>query len=164
MCAFRHHYLTIGLFLLMSVVAPARAQQPAIAGIPNAPANTAVKGRTIQEAWDVAYLNGKRCGYVHLLVEEVPHPSGKTIIRVSREMKLSVLRHGDQATVQVIAGTDELPDGRVLGTFMTQMLGKLVTQQVQGVVDPDGKQLHLTAKGDHQLDKRIPWGERVLGT
>jgi len=165
MCAFRHHYLTIGVFL-MSVIAPARAQQPAIAGIPNAPANAnaTAKGRTIQEAWDVAYLNGKRCGYVHLLVEEVPHPSGKTVIRASREMKLTVLRHGELATVQVLAGTDELPGGRVLGTFMTQMLGKKVTQQVQGIVDPDGKQLHLTAKGDHQLDKRIPWNERVLGT
>ena len=57
-----------------------------------------------------------------------------TVIRASREMKLSVLRHGDQATVQVIAGTDELPDGRVLGTFMTQMLGKKITQQVHGAV------------------------------
>lgn len=165
MCAFRDYYLTLGLSLL-SVVASARAQQPAIAGVPNAPANAnaTAKGRIIQEAWDVAYLNGKRGGYVHLLVEEVPHPSGKTIIRASRDMKLTVRRHGDIATVQVIAGTDELPDGRVLGTFMTQMLGKQIGQQVRGVVDPDGKQLHLTSQGNPPLNKRIPWGPGVLGT
>src|SRR5262245_49867147 len=149
MCAFRKYYLTLGLSLVSVVVAPARAQQPAIAGIPNAPANAnpVAKGRIIQEAWDVAYLNGKRGGYVRLVVEEVPHPSGKTIIRASRDLMLSVRRHGNKATVQLIAGTDELPDGRVLGTFMTQMLGKQIQQQVRGVVEPEGKQLHLTAQG-----------------
>jgi hypothetical protein len=165
MCAFRHYYLTIGV-ILISAVAPGRAQQPAITGIPNASANAnAVSdGRIIQEGWDVAYLNGRRGGYVHLIVKEVPHPSGKTIIRASRDMKLTVRRHGDVATVQVIAGTDELPDGRVLGTFMTQMLGKQIGQQVRGVVDPDGKQLHLTSQGNPPLNKRIPWGANVFGT
>jgi len=166
MCAIRHYYLTLAVCLTSLLGAPARAQQPAIAGIPNTPANAnaAAKGRTIQDVWDVAYLNGRRGGYVHLVVEEVPHPSGKTIIRASRDMKLTVRRHGDVAAVQVIAGTDELPDGRVLGTFMTQMLGKQIGQQVRGVVDPDGKQLHLTSQGTSPLDKRIPWSASVLGT
>src|SRR3954447_17315476 len=108
MCAFRHHYLTLGLCLASLVAAPARGQQPAIAGIPNAAGNAKAPttGRLIQEAWDVAYLNGKRGGYVHLVVEEVPHPSGKTIIRASRDLMLSVRRHGNKATVQLIAGTD----------------------------------------------------------
>jgi hypothetical protein len=166
MCAFRKYYLTLGLSLVAFVVAPARAQQPAITGIPNTPgnANATAQERIIQEAWDVAYLNGKRGGYVHLVVKEVPHPSGRTIIQASRDMKLTVRRHGDSATVQVIAGTEELPDGRVLGTFMTQMLGKQIGQQVRGVVEPDGKQLHLTSQGNPPLDKRIPWGPGVLGT
>src|SRR5438445_8370187 len=96
MCAIRGRYLTCALLLAPVVTAPTRAQQPAIAGIPNAPgnANATAKGRIIQDAWDVAYLNGRRGGYVHLVVEEVPHPSGKTIIRASRDLMLSVRRHG----------------------------------------------------------------------
>lgn len=166
MCVIRNRYLTLALLVAPILVTRSPAQQPAIVGIPNAPANAnvATKGRIIQEAWDVAYLNGKRGGYVHLVVEEVPHPSGKTIIRASRDLMLSVRRHGNVATVQLIAGTDELPDGRVLGTFMTQMLGKQIQQQVRGVVEPDGKQLHLTAQGQNPLDKRVPWNPGVLGT
>lgn len=140
------------------------AQQPPVgAGVPAAAGSITPKGKIVEDAWDIAYLDGKRAGYVHLLVEEIALPKGGTYLRASRELKLTVRRFADVAQIQVVAGTDELPTGKVLGTFMIQGLGKQVKQQVRGVVE--GKQLRLTAQGEQgDFDKRIDWDERVLGT
>jgi Transglutaminase-like superfamily len=152
-----------GLALVLSQV-PAAAQPPAAAGVPAAPgAVAATKGTVIQDAWDVAYLDGKRAGYVHLVVKEIPLPSGQKFIRASRELKLAVRRFDDVARVQVTAGTDELPAGQVLGTFMVQSLGEQVTQKVVGTVE--GKQLRLHAEGQQgNFDKYLRWDGRVVGT
>src|SRR5262245_57444902 len=112
----------LALTLRILVTAAATAQQPIGVGAPAAPGVATPAGKTLHDVWDIAYLDGKRAGYVHLLVKEIPLPNGQKYIQAQRELALTVRRIGDIAQVQVTAGTNETPDGRVLGTFMVQGL------------------------------------------
>jgi hypothetical protein len=82
--------------------------------------------------------------------------------RASRLLSLTLKRFGDIAKVEAITGTDEMPDGRVLGVFMRQGLGKEVHLTVRGIVKDN--QLNVTADGKMQFNKSIPWDPTVLGT
>src|SRR5437763_7605940 len=155
--------LALALILSPLVVHPVLAQPPVGAGAPVTPAAATPPGKTLQDVWDIAYLDGKRAGYVRLLVKEIPLPNGQKYIQAQRELKLTVRRYEDVAQVQVTAGTNESPEGKVLGTFMVQGLGKQITQQVKGTVE--GNRLRLSAAGQQgSFDKYIPWDATVVGT
>src|SRR5207302_5038415 len=61
-----------------------------------------------------------------------------------------------------MTGTDETPEGAVVGIFMRQGLAAQVTQEVLGKVD--GKVLHLEARGEMAFKKDVPWDSGVIGT
>src|SRR4051794_39481245 len=84
----RGRCLALALFAAPLFASPCGAQAPAIVGAPTVPGNAqAPAGKLVQEAWDIAFIDGKRAGYVHLVVEELPHKSGEKIIRASRELR-----------------------------------------------------------------------------
>jgi hypothetical protein len=99
------------------------------------------------------------------MVEEYDHVSGQKIYQASKELSLTVRRGQDLAHIQALSGTDEMADGRVVGVFMRQLLGKQSEQVLRGVVENNGKQLHVTAQGPQaNFDKRIPWDPKIVGT
>lgn len=109
-------------------------------------------GKLVAEHWDAAFLNGQKAGHFHTTVVE-SNRNGQTVLRVTRELQLTVRRFGDVTQVRASTGDEETPEGKLLGVFMTQGLGtnqqlKLSGQVVDGV-------LHDTIEG-----KQVP-GERV---
>jgi hypothetical protein len=126
-------------------------------------ATQAQTGKTVRDDWDIAYLDGVRVGYVRLVVQEFTQPNGAKFLAARRTLSLTVRRGPDVARIEAVTGTDETPDGKVLGVFMQQGLGTQVQQTLRGTVQ--GNQLHITAEGKiSNFDKNIPWNPAVLGT
>lgn len=118
-------------------------------------------GKLVYETWMSASFDGVRAGYVQDSVYEHEVNGGK-ILRASRRLSLTVRRFGDLAVVEAVTGTDETPEGKVLGTFMKQQISKNQVTEVRGVVQ--GNQLHTTAVGQMKFNKAIPWDANVVGT
>lgn len=135
--------------LLLSLVAGASAvAQPA--------------GKLIFEEYQTASLDGQHAGFTRMTVQEMVRQDGVSVLRAIREMRLTMKRFGDTSTSRAVTGTDELRDGRVLGVFIQQGLGKELNQVVRGIVQ--GPQLHVTAEGPvAKFDKFIPWDPQVVG-
>src|SRR4051812_12169265 len=92
-----------GVVFLSSVVS-ATAGEPAV--------------KLVREYWEAAFLNGEKAGYFHTTVTESKR-GDQTVLRLTRELRLSVKRFGDVATVRASTGDEETPDGKLLGVFMT---------------------------------------------
>lgn len=143
-----------GLIVLFLAAIPCSAQTTA--DVPHR------LGSNPRDDWEVATLNGRRAGYVHLTSEEIAAPSGVKVIRFTRELKLSVRRTEGIAELRYVTVTDELPSGTVVGTFMAQVIDNQVTQRVRGLVR--GPSLELSAAGSQgAFTKAIPWDGSVLG-
>src|SRR5262249_19489006 len=76
--------------------------------------------------------------YYHTKVVETRR-GDQTVLRVTRELRLSVKRYGDVAQVHAATGDEETPDGKLLGVFMTLDLArnqqvKLTGRVVDGVL------------------------------
>jgi hypothetical protein len=133
------------------------AQQPAPA------ANPAPKGKLVQDAWETAFLDGHRVGFMHLTVEEFTQSNGGKYLRAARDLSFSVRRGNDLARIKALTGSDETPDGTVLGVFMHQGLAENVVQEVRGRVE--GNQLRVKAEGKlSNFDKVMPWNPKTVGT
>lgn len=117
--------------------------------------------KLIKEVWQSASIDGQRSGYVHFTVHEI-QSNGQKVLRAGRTLHLTLKRFGDTVKIQAETGTHELPDGRVVGVFMTQSLGKAVQLELNGVVR--GQMLHTKAEGKMKFDREIPWNPAVLGT
>jgi len=148
------------MFRLVSVAIIASLSVAALAQEPIGSPKPQV-GTLIREDWQAASIDGIRSGYVQFTVHE-HETNGIKFLRAARKLSLTLKRFGDIAKVEAITGTDEMPDGKVLGVFMRQVLGKDVNLTVRGVVS--GNQLHVTAEGKMQFDKTIPWDPAVLGS
>src|SRR5204862_6123282 len=85
-------------------------------------------GKLVQEFWDAAFLNGEKAGYYHTTVTESKR-GNQTVLKVARELRLSVKRFGDIAQIRASSGDEETPDGKLLGVFMT--LGNATNQQIK---------------------------------
>jgi hypothetical protein len=118
--------------------------------------------KVLRDEWETAYLDGLRVGYTHLTVDEITPPSGTKYLRAARGLSLSVRRGRDLAHITALTGTDEQPDGTVLGIFMKQGLAAQVTLDLQGKVE--GNKLRVKAVGDASFDKVMPWNPKVVGT
>lgn len=79
-------------------------------------------GKLIRESWDAAFLDGEKSGHIRTTVVEFKGKD-QTVLRFTRELRLSVKRFEQIAKIQVDVGNDETPDGKLLGFFMTQNLG-----------------------------------------
>jgi hypothetical protein len=117
------------------------------------------KRKTVAEWWEAAYLQGARAGYVHTVVEEIDQ-DGIPVRRAAIELRLNVKRFSDVIQLAMDNGTYELPEGKVFGTFMKQMVGKNKSLEIIGTVD--GKRLTLTRDKSTVLNP-TPWDPEVLG-
>src|SRR4051794_35091538 len=124
------------LLLPLLAAAPAAAQPRLVAGTsqPGTPTTTQPAGNLIFDEYQIAYLDGQHAGFARMTVQEIMRQDGVPVIRAMREMRLTMKRFGDTSTTHAITGTDELRDGRVLGVFIQQKLGKDHDQVVRGTV------------------------------
>jgi hypothetical protein len=118
------------------------------------------KVKTIEDLWDAAYLQGARSGYVHTTVQEI-EVKGRKFLRTTVQLNLTVKRFQDTIQLRMDTGNDETEDGKVLGTFMRQYLGKQQQVSISGTVK--GKELHLKGDGIKLQATTAPWSDDVIG-
>lgn len=117
-------------------------------------------GQTVRETWDAAYLQGAKAGYVHTTIRAAER-DGRKIIHATADLNLTVKRFKDTLRLRMETGTEETPDGKVLGVSMRQFVGGERQLFMRGTVE--GEQLHVQVDEGRRLDKRIPWNEQVIG-
>jgi len=123
------------------------------------PALAGGNGKVLLDTWDAAYLGDGKAGYVHTIAKEI-EIDGKKVIHSTVELRLTVKRFSDTIEMAADTGSIETADGKVVGVFMKQFLGKKQQLQIDGTVK--GSQVHLTLNGNQPL-KPAPWNSEVLG-
>jgi hypothetical protein len=136
---------TAGLALVFVTCLPCAAGEP--------------RGKLVGEAWDAAYLDGNRAGYVHTSTYEIDQ-GGQKVLRTTVDLTLTVKKFKDVIKLRGVTGNDELPDGTILGTFMRQQVGQNKELTIVGVVK--GKQLELMLDGKAGVMKPAPWDDRAV--
>lgn len=136
-------FVTIGLFALC--VLSAHAQAPA--------------GKTVLDVWESAYLQGGRAGYVHTSTVEI-EKDGHKLYRTMVELNLTVKRFKDTIQLKMDIGNTETADGKVIGVFKRQYLGKAKSLDLVGTVV--GKELKLVLDNAKPLES-APWNDAVVG-
>jgi transglutaminase-like putative cysteine protease len=116
-------------------------------------------GRLVEEAWEVAQVDGVRVGSLHTTVRETAGADGRRL-RASTELDLSFRRYNAAARVRMEQATEETPEGRVLGVSMRQLQPGGRELVLTGTVD--GGALHLVVDGG-RVDRRVRWGGDVVG-
>jgi hypothetical protein len=134
--------LVLGLFLF--AVPSARSDQP--------------QGKVVEDAWEVIQLGGYRVGHFHTLTREF-EVKGGNVLRTTGRLELTLKRSGAATKLQLETGTDETPEGKVLGVSMRMDQGGRDLVQI-GTVEEKG--LHVKVNGT-QIDKFVPWNEDVIG-
>jgi hypothetical protein len=130
--------LVLGLLL---VVGPRAAAEPP-------------QGKVVDEAWEVVQLGGYRVGHVHTTTRALETKAGK-VLRTTTQFELTIKRANAVQKLQFENGTDETPEGKVVGISMR------MDQFVQeGTVEEKG--LHVKVNGG-QIDKYVPWNDEVIG-
>lgn len=135
--------LSAALFLGIDVLAmPLRAEEP---------------GELIEEIWESAQIEGAHIGSLHTTVRKLD--AGKRL-RTTAELELSFRRHRALLRLRRQQGTDETPQGKVVGVFMSQGQDGGRQFALSGVVEED--KMHIRADNG-RLDRRIRWSEEVIG-
>lgn len=116
-------------------------------------------GKVVADYWDAAYLRGEHAGYAHTQVRQVEE-RGRTILRTTMVLHLTVRRFRDTIQLHMETGTDETPEGEVVGTFLRHHLGGNKSLTIRGIVE--GPQLRLI-QDDRMLLHPAPWRKEVLG-
>jgi hypothetical protein len=120
-------------------------------------------GKLVRETWDAAFLNGEKAGHIHTTVTE-KKLGEQTVLRMSRELHLTVKRFGQVAELRAETGNDETPDGKLLGVFLVQeiargqqnrLTGKVVDGALQEVNDDPNAPPEQRVKGQRKLPKDI---------
>jgi len=121
-------------------------------------------GKLVREYWDAAFLGGEKAGYYHTTVTESKRGE-QTVLRITRELRLTVKRFGDLATVRAASGDEETPGGKLLGVFMTMDLArnqqiKLVGSVVNGVLNDSIDDPNIPK--EKQVRREIPLPEDLI--
>ncbi|HEY7155045.1 MAG TPA: transglutaminase-like domain-containing protein [Gemmataceae bacterium] len=132
-------WLLVGL--TMGVVAPVRAD---------------ASKEVIEEIWEIARIEGTKVGFLHTTVRRVEEKH----LRAAAELDLTFKRHNALLRLHREHGTEETPEGKVVGVFMRQ--GQEGGRQLvlKGVVE-DGR-MHVRVD-DGRIDRRLRWSDEVIG-
>ena len=123
-------------------------------------ADKAPKAKPALETWEAAFLGDARAGSVHTLVKTIER-DGATIYQAVTELNLTVKRFDNVIQLQMITGSEEDVDGKVLSVWMRQMLGKGQFLILKGTVD--GKMLNITVDEERNGEITRAW-KRNPGT
>ncbi len=124
-----------------------------------APARAETPGELIEEIWETAQVEGARIGFVHTVIRKRQVKDAPRLW-ASAEMDLTLRRHNTLLHVRREQGTEETPDGKVLGVFMRQSQDGGGRLELTGTVE-DGR-LHVRVDNG-RIERRIRWNDEVVG-
>ncbi len=118
--------------------------------------------KTVEEEWDVVYLDGARAGVVHTFIRQSADEQ-KTLHAVT-DLQLKLRRFNGTAELRMVQGDDELPGGKVIGVSMHNYMGKLSQLDMQGKVKDEQVHLVITdGNGKVLQQKTNPFPESAVG-
>src|SRR5262245_27929239 len=116
----RRHVVWFAAIALALPVVPARAEAPP---------------KVVKDAWDAAYLEGRKCGSFHTLTTAVER-DGQKVFHTTLTMDLRIRRYNAVVPLRIEMTNDETEDGKVVAMSMTQFTDKGNLTQT-GVVSGD---------------------------
>ena len=136
--------LVVGIGLVVGSIAPVRAETP---------------GELVEEFWESAQVEGTRIGFVHTTVRK-REVEGVQRLHAAAELDLTLRRHNAVLHIRREQGTEETPEGKVLGVFMRQSQDGGGRLELTGAVE-DGR-LHVRVDNG-RIERRIRWKDEVVG-
>ncbi|HEY7426583.1 MAG TPA: transglutaminase domain-containing protein [Gemmataceae bacterium] len=134
----------LGAGLVMGAVAPGRADTPK---------------EVVEEIWEVAQIEGVKVGFLHTTVRKV-ESDGVKRLRAAAELELTFKRHNALLRLRREHGTEETPEGKVVGVFMRQGQEGERPLVLTGAVE-DGR-LHVRIDNG-RIERRLRWDDSVVG-
>ena len=121
-------------------------------------ADLAPAPKPVKETWDAVYIEGAKAGTFHTTTREVER-AGKKFLACTQAMRIAIKREGQVVALRIENGTEETPDGKVVGVSMTQFAGAGKLTQTGRV--EDGQLVLRTSASDDV--RKMPWNDSVIG-
>ena len=127
--------------LLMLLSATVATAPLATAAEPSSPAKI-----EREESWQVIYFSGQRVGFSHTVVEPVEQ-GGKTLIRTSNIMNMTIKRFGQPLVMKQTVTTEETVNGDMLRFGYELANPPAISTSTVGIVEGDRLILKQTVNG-----------------
>jgi transglutaminase-like putative cysteine protease len=131
----------------------------AIAVASTAAAHTDTKDEAVEETWEIAQLDGAKVGFLHTTVVRLSS-DGEQRLRATVELELTFKRHNALLRLRREQGTEETPQGRVVGVFMRQ--GQEGGRQLVLAGKLEDGRMHVRIDNG-RIDRRLAWPDDVAG-
>ena len=116
---------------------------------------------SLHEAWDVAYMQGAKIGWIHTLTDRLD-ASGQAVLHTRQKLNMVITRAKNRAQVTAVTDSFELPDGRLYAIDTRIRTAEGTRLRTQGLLRDDGK-FHLTSSAAPNESTTIDWSDDVLG-
>ncbi|HTU19926.1 MAG TPA: transglutaminase-like domain-containing protein [Gemmataceae bacterium] len=113
----------------------------------------------VEEHWEIARIEGAKVGFLHTTVRRLEAEGGKRL-RATAELDLTFKRHNTLLRLRRQHGTEETPDGKVVGVFMRQ--GQEGGRQLVLAGQLEDGRMHVRID-DGRIDRRLRWSDDVVG-
>jgi len=113
----------------------------------------------IEEIWEVAQIDGAKVGFLHTTVR-AKEANGVKQLRASADLELSFKRNGALMKLHMEQGTEETPDGKVVGVFMKQEPEGGKKLSLVGTVEAEG--LHVLVDNG-RIERKVRWTDQAVG-
>ena len=94
----------------------------------------------VEETWENATVEDAKIGYVHTMVRAF-EADGKKRLRATVQFDFSFTRQNTPMRVRMEHGTDETPEGKVIGVFMRQFHERGQPLNLVGTLE--GEKMHV---------------------
>lgn len=119
--------------------------------------------KTVQENWDVVYVDGVKAGYVQTQFSEIDR-GGRKLRQAVTHLRLTLKREHDTVQMKEDNADVETLDGKVLGIAIVNYPGKEGATVRKGTVKEDHIDIVVTdANGKVRGEITKPWNPRVVG-
>jgi transglutaminase-like putative cysteine protease len=119
----------------------------------------AAAGPPVEERWEAALFDGARIGFQHTTVEAVGDGPDRRL-RTTVDLDLTLRRQGSAVRLRVEQGTEEAPDGKVVGVFMRQYHDQKLRLELTGRLEDE--RMHVQVDGG-RIDRRLRWSDDIVG-
>jgi transglutaminase-like putative cysteine protease len=112
-----------------------------------------------EDVWESATIEGAKVGYLHTFVRPVDDQAGKRL-RATADLDLTFQRYRSTVRLRMEHGTEETPEGKVVGVFMRQHQERGQQLVLIGTLE-DGR-MHVRVDNG-RIDRKIAWTDDVVG-